>query len=692
MNFFYFLLCFVLTSSGFSGQPMITDNLIRPTNSFSGKTPDVEPTVQGSITFGAVTNSTIEVYFSGGDGAKRILIARQAAAVDSDPADGTTYTDDANFGSGSQLGTGNYVVYAGYGSTQLVTGLTPGIPYYFAVYEYNDAGGVPGEENYLLPGAVENTSTTNMPEIYTWQGGNGDWTIPSNWLPSRNLPAPTDILFFIDGGIPYTITGVPDQTIGYLEVSMGTRVTLEAAADGTTLAIGDLAGYDLYVGGGSSLNISGTNAYAINLPTGATAFFDGDMTLSGGAHKLTAADAGGITFGSGATFTAGTGFSGNPFGAGMPNSVIFSNGSYYQQLAGSDPFSLAVPNSVTAFQSGSIFRMLSNLPLSIDGRTYGDVEIDNPAFAHSDTVATALNIDNLTVTEGNWSINLMGADINIKGNIYVAPGASLGFNPSALSTLNFEGTVAQTITNEGTFTYGPLQSLTINNAAGVTSNSDINLGPGTTLTLASGILKFVYPASTISLSATTTLAGTPSDSAFIDGKVKKTGNAAFTFPVGKTGFGYVPIGISNFSGGAATDAFTAEYVRGSARMLGAVTDPLIDHVSGCDYWTLELNNGTPAVDVTAYWSPASLCYGTYIDSLADLALVHFDGSSWNSSSAGVNPSPNGNNTYGNITWPGVATFSPFALGSKTLNNPLPVIINYLTGTKQNGRLITIALN
>jgi hypothetical protein len=165
--------------------------------------------------------------------------------------------------------------------------------------------------------------------------------------------------------------------------------------------------------------------------------------------------------------------------------------------------------------------------------------------------------------------------------------------------------------------------------------------------------------------------------------VRKIGNSNFTFPVGKLGFGYVPIGISN-STGAATDVFTAEYIRWNARQLGPVTDPLINHVSGCDYWTLDLTNGTPTVDVTAYWSVNNICNGTYIDNLGELAIAHFDGTSWNSSSVGFNPPPNGNTTAGDITWPAVTTFSPFALASTTINNPLPITINYFNGAKQNG--------
>lgn len=539
-----------------------------------------------------------------------------------------------------------------------------------------------GKKMISTAGNKNNTATN----AYTWLGTNGNlWTDPGNWFPSRDVPAADDSLFFEDGNF-ITIIDVPDETVGYIRVSNGTNITLQAASNLTALNFGTSGAVVLEVENGSSFNISGANEFAFNLASGATAALYGDIMFSGAGHRLTAVDAGAVSFYSGATFIAGTGFTGNPFGSGTPNSIVFESGSFYQQLDGGDPFALAAPNSVVVFQPGSTFRMLADLPISIDGRTYGDMEIDATGFAQSSTGIDALSMGNLTISQGDWSIDLTAGNVNITGNIYVSPGASLGFVPATSNTLVLNGTAAQSITIDGSLIFGVNESLTIDNAAGVTLNSDITLGPGTTLNLNSGILKIDAPASMISLSAGTTLAG-GSNASYIDGKVKKRGNTDFTFPVGETGYGYVPIGISTFVGGTVTDEFTAEYIRGDAATLGPITaGPGLNHVSACDYWTLDKGTATPvSLDVTGYWSPNNTCGGTYINNLSSLTIAHFNGVGWNSFAISPIIAGGSTTTTGAITWPGVTTFSPFSLASTTFGqNPLPITINYLTGTKQNG--------
>lgn len=664
-----------------------------PNVSVTGKVLDAEPTTQGSITIGTVTNSTIQVTLTAGNGAKQLLAIHALTPVANDPVDGTTYTANTAYGAGSNLGANTYVVFNGVsgngGAPITITGLTVATTYHFAVYEFNDGGGISGAENYLVttPGTA-NATTLNIVNTYVWTGANNTlWTDPLNWLPVRTTPSSNDSLLFV-GPLTVTVTGVPTETIGYLGVSLGANVTLQASANNNTLTIsGGFSGEELELEAGSQLNISGNNALTINIPSGNSSIIDGDMTFSAGvatAHKLTAGAANGITFNTGSSFTAGAFMSGNPFGAATANSVVFLSGSVFNQIAGSNPFALGQPASVVVFQTGSLYRVLANLTPSLSGRTYADLEVDFATFSVPNaTGGNALSIDNLTMTQGLMNLNLTGG-ISIKGNITVAPGATLGFNSATANTVTFNGAAAQSITNNGTFTWGANESLTINNAAGVTLNSDITIGATATLALTNGILKLNAPASMLTLSAGTTLTGGNSNASYVDGKVRKIGNTDFTFPIGKTGFGYVPIRVSNFAGGAATDQFDAEYLRGNARLLGTVTDPLIDHVSGCDWWTLDRTNGTPTVDVTAYWSANNVCNGTYVDNLATLALVHFDGTNWNSSSVGFNPPPNGTIAAGDITWPAVTTFSPFALGSTSTDNPLPITINYFTGVKQNG--------
>jgi hypothetical protein len=140
-------------------------------------------------------------------------------------------------------------------------------------------------------------------------------------------------------------------------------------------------------------------------------------------------------------------------------------------------------------------------------------------------------------------------------------------------------------------------------------------------------------------------------------------------------------------GGTVNDEFTAEYIRGDAATLGPITaGPGLNHVSACDYWTLDKGIATPvSADVTGYWSPNNTCGGAYINNLSTLTIAHFDGSGWNSYAVSPQLGVGSTTTTGSITWLSATEFSPFSLASTTFGqNPLPVTINYFKGAKQNG--------
>lgn len=147
----------------------------------------------------------------------------------------------------------------------------------------------------------------------------------------------------------------------------------------------------------------------------------------------------------------------------------------------------------------------------------------------------------------------------------------------------------------------------------------------------------------------------------------------------------------NFTGGAPTDQFTAEYIRGDALALGSTTMPVgLDHISRCDYWTLNLINGTPVVNLTLFWDETinnCVTSAPYVNNLPSLTIAHFNGTNWNN--FGVAGNTTGTPAAGTVTWSGVGTFSPFAIASVDFLNPLPITINYLNGGKQgNNHLLS----
>jgi hypothetical protein len=109
---------------------------------------DAEPTTAAIVTsFTGVTTSAITCNWTVGNGANKVVFARLATSAALTPVDGYNYVPSAVFGSGTDLGGGNYCVFNGSGVSVNVTGLASNTAYVFSVYEYN--GSDPCEYNYI---------------------------------------------------------------------------------------------------------------------------------------------------------------------------------------------------------------------------------------------------------------------------------------------------------------------------------------------------------------------------------------------------------------------------------------------------------------------------------------------------------------------------------------------------------------
>lgn len=73
-----------------------------------------EPTVSASVlSFSTVGNQSFKLTFNKGNGASRLVVARKNQAVNLAPADEQSYTGNSVFGTGTDLGLGNYIISAG---------------------------------------------------------------------------------------------------------------------------------------------------------------------------------------------------------------------------------------------------------------------------------------------------------------------------------------------------------------------------------------------------------------------------------------------------------------------------------------------------------------------------------------------------------------------------------------------------
>jgi uncharacterized protein (TIGR02145 family) len=160
------------------------------------------PTIQTTgLTFSSITDTASTISWTRGNGNSVLVIAREDSAVNSFPAYGTTYSANNIFGSGAQLGIGNFVVYNGAGTSVNITKLKVGTAYHFAIYEYKT-----DNKCYLSPALTGNNTT---PSLYCAAGSNGlpnVMTAPATII--RSYTATTGGTVSCDAGATITARGV----------------------------------------------------------------------------------------------------------------------------------------------------------------------------------------------------------------------------------------------------------------------------------------------------------------------------------------------------------------------------------------------------------------------------------------------------------------------------------------------------
>jgi len=144
------------------------------------------PTIQTiNMTFSNITGNSVVANMTAGNGARRLVLIREGSPVNEDPVDLHSYGGTNVFGTGTQIGAGNYVVYSSSGSSTSFGNLQPGTTYHFAVYEFNGTS----EPVYLKPAFRTTVTTRTVPTIpssniitvitdgkeltFNWTSGNG---------------------------------------------------------------------------------------------------------------------------------------------------------------------------------------------------------------------------------------------------------------------------------------------------------------------------------------------------------------------------------------------------------------------------------------------------------------------------------------------------------------------------------------
>ena len=99
-----------------------------------------------SFSTNTITTNSMNIAFTRGNGDAGVLVVAKSGSAPTDPTNGTSYTANATYGSGTACG-GGFVVYkgtaAGTGNPTgniAISGLSSSTTYYYNVYEYNASG------------------------------------------------------------------------------------------------------------------------------------------------------------------------------------------------------------------------------------------------------------------------------------------------------------------------------------------------------------------------------------------------------------------------------------------------------------------------------------------------------------------------------------------------------------------------
>jgi hypothetical protein len=469
---------------------------------------------------------------------------------------------------------------------------------------------VSGAGSYIIVGDGTNACNFQIPSNRTCTGtvnvsANATLSIANTTNPTLGTLNATSTVVFNGTG---TQT-IPVASYGNLTYA-NTSANVSSMAGGCTIT-------DTFTVSNGSLSMNNSNGnYTftvanLSVSTSGSVYFGG---YNGGTGGTTINLSGNMTQTGSASMTV--------TGTAAPNGTIDFNGA---------------SDTIQAYGSQWInYNILSGAVVTLGG---------NFAFAGDNLFSASFTVESGgTLNCGTNVVQISPGDV--QGNFILSSGGNLiTANKAGISSSGATGSiqaVARTFSSGANYTYdgsaaqitgvftstptaGTVNNLTIDNSSttGVTLSQAESVAG--VLTLTDGLLNTTSTnLITVKNNGSTTGA---SNSSFVNGPIVKVGEQAFTFPVGASGTGYIPIGISAPS--ATTDVFLAQYNRSSGAALGPITATGLNHVSSCEYWTLNHTTGTDAVNVTGYWKASSPCGGTYVNLLAALALAHFNGTSWN---------------------------------------------------------------
>ncbi len=433
--------------------------------------------------------------------------------------------------------------------------------------------------------------------------------------------------------------------------NLATGSTVEYAQAGLTttdtIKVATLSYHHLKLTNGIKILSSGTTTIRGNLT------ISGVINFNGAPSPFSTVNAFGDV-----NFTGGTTFEPLPTGDNARLTLAMNGSSGLQAIngAGVDVFLFRLQRDTTSTDDDIIVSPGTNLTL---GNTSGGGLRLNQGGA----TATTLILDNTTlkiIRAGLITTTALGKISTANSNISIEKANAA---TSTAGILRFA-------------TGSTLNQLTVNLDPALTRDSIViadNVTVNGSLTLTKG-KAVMGTGATLTLGSTATVSGA-STTSFVDGLMRRSGAAAFTYPVGK-GSKYAPVAFANFVGGNnySVQYFNTGYGNYAINPATSATYPAYN-VSNNEYWVITKNTGT-SVDLTFNYTDAN----SYINNPAAIRMAHFGTIDWNDI-AGT-PGGANNGTTGNVTVTGVNAFSPFTFAA-TSAGVIPVKLSSFAVQKLN---------
>lgn len=380
-------------------------------------------------------------------------------------------------------------------------------------------------------------------------------------------------------------------------------------------------GMNLSMGTGITITLNGSLTYANGGSGIGNGFYygtfdvKGDVTVNNTTAASVFAGIGTIKFSgtSGQTLT-GSGVSG---GGKIPN-IIIDKSSGTLTLASVISVTgdwTYVQGAVSPGSSTTLFYGTANL----DAQGSGSIMSFN-AVGIAGTITLTGNIDiNSNLTIGNSTTLSAGSNSVYVGGQWNNTGGTWTYGTS---TVIFDGSTYKQIkrTSGGLAATETFYNLTFHRrGASMTFANPVTVN--NVLTMTRGHIKTTTTNYLLLIDGATLVGG--SDSAYVHGPVRKTGDDAFTFPLGDTTLAdtaYHPLAMTAPSSN--TDQFEATYFALNYPVGDSLVDSLLN-VNQLEYWSFERKNGSSSPGVQLGWNRNSDIYG-----FEDLVIAQWDGFKW----------------------------------------------------------------